>query len=47
VLSLQSTLTTSRYNAIRALADYNEALSQLALAEGTTLERSHISLEVK
>lgn len=47
VLSLQSTLTTSRYNAIRALADYNEALSQLALAEGTTLDRNHINLEIK
>ncbi len=47
VLGLQSALTTARYNAIRALADYNEALSQLALAEGTTLDRHNITLEVK
>ena len=32
---------------IRALADYNNALAELALNEGTTLERRHVNLEVK
>ena len=47
VLQLQRDLTTSRQLAIRALADYSKTLSLLALAEGTTLERNHIDLEVK
>jgi len=29
------------------LADYNIALAQLALNEGATLERRHVTLEVK
>ncbi len=42
VLQLQSNLTTARSAEIRALADYNIALEQLALDDGTTLERNHI-----
>lgn len=47
VLQLQSSLTTARSSEIRALADYNIALEQLAFDEGTTLERNNIKLEVR
>jgi hypothetical protein len=47
VLSLQRDLTTARSKEIRALADYNEALANVAVNEGTTLERRHVTLEVK
>jgi outer membrane protein TolC len=47
VLQLQRDLTAARSAEIRALADYNIALSQLALNEGTTLERRKITLDVK
>ena len=47
VLQLQRDLTAARSSEIRALADYNIALSRLASAEGTTLERRKISLDVK
>jgi outer membrane protein TolC len=46
VLQLQSNLTTARSAEIRALADYNIALEQLALDEGSTLERSKIDLKM-
>jgi len=46
VLQLQSNLTTARAAEIRALADYNIALEQLALDEGVTLERSKIDLRM-
>ena len=46
VLQLQSNLTSAQSAEIRALADYNIALAQLALDEGTTLERRHVALEV-
>jgi outer membrane protein len=46
VLQLQSNLTTARSAEIRALADYNIALEQLALDEGTTLQRSKIDIKV-
>ena len=46
VLQLQNNLTTARSAEIRALADYNIALEQLALDEGTTLERSKIDLKM-
>ncbi len=39
VLQLQNNLTSARSQEIRALANYNEALANLAAAEGTTLER--------
>jgi outer membrane protein len=47
VLSLQSKLTTARSAEIRALADYSEHLAQLALDEGTTLDKNHIDFKVK
>jgi outer membrane protein TolC len=47
VLQLQNNLTAARSNEIRALADYNEALANLADQEGSTLERNGISLEAK
>jgi outer membrane protein len=47
VLRLQRDLTSARSAEIRALADYNIALAQIALNEGTTLDRRHVRLEVK
>jgi len=47
VLQLQRDLTTARSTEIRALADYNIALANLAVNEGTTLERRHVKLDVK
>jgi outer membrane protein TolC len=47
VLQLQNNLTTARSQEIRALANYNEALANLAAAEGTTLERQHLDIEAK
>ena len=47
VLQLQRDLTSARSQEIRALADYNQALSRLALEEGTTLERKKIRVDVK
>ncbi len=47
VLQLQNTLTTARSQEIRALANYYEALSNLAQKEGSTLERHRIDVEVK
>jgi len=47
VLRLQRDLTSARSSEIRALADYNIALSQIALNEGSTLDRRHVTLEVK
>ena len=47
VLRLQRDLTSARSAEIRALADYNIALAQIALNEGTTLDRRHVTLEIK
>ena len=47
VLQLQNTLTANRAQEIRSLANYYEALVNLAQAEGTTLERNRINIEVK
>lgn len=47
VLQLQNTLTTARSQEIRALANYYEALTNLAQQEGTTLERNRIDVELK
>jgi outer membrane protein TolC len=47
VLQLQNDLTAARSAEIRALADYNIALEQLAFDDGTTLERNHIDLRVQ
>jgi outer membrane protein TolC len=47
VLILQNTLTADRGQEIRSLANYYEALVNLAQQEGSTLERNHINIEVK
>ena len=47
VLQLQNTLTADRAQEIRSLANYYEALVNLAQAEGSTLKRNHINIEVK
>ena len=47
VLQLQKNLTTARSQEIRALADYNEALANLAAKEGSTLARNGLKLETK
>jgi outer membrane protein len=47
VLRLQRDLTSSMSAEIQALASYNISLSQLALAEGSTLDRHHLDLSVR
>jgi len=47
VLQLQRDLTSARSSEISALTEYNKSLAQLALAEGATLQRHEIKLEVK
>ena len=47
VLQLQIKLTTARSDEIRALADYNKSLANLAQQEGNTLVRRQIDLSVK
>jgi outer membrane protein TolC len=47
VVQLQRDLTTARLAELAAVSQYNQALAQLALNEGTTLERDHLSLEFK
>jgi outer membrane protein len=47
VLQLQNTLTAARSQEIRALADYNEALANLAAEEGSTLDRNGINIQFK
>jgi outer membrane protein TolC len=47
VLQLQRDLTAARSEEIRALAEYNKALAQLALREGSVLQRHKVDLEVK
>jgi len=47
VLIIQRDLTNARSQEIRALADYNNSLAQLALSEGATLERRRMSVDVK
>jgi outer membrane protein TolC len=46
VLQLQETLTSAQTAEILALAEYNKVLAQLAFAEGTTLERHHLTIEL-
>jgi outer membrane protein TolC len=46
-LQMQRDLTTARGNEIQALANYNKALAQLSLDEGTSLQRLGINVEVK
>lgn len=47
VLQLQRDLTARRSEEIQAFTDYNKALAQVALKEGTTLDRNRIKLEIK
>jgi outer membrane protein TolC len=47
VLQLQNNLTSARSNEIRALANYNEALANLAQQEGSTLQRRNVDVTVK
>jgi outer membrane protein len=46
VLQLQNKLTSARSSEIRSLADYNEALANLAQQEGNTLQRRQIDFKV-
>ncbi|MGD0743756.1 MAG: TolC family protein [Verrucomicrobiota bacterium] len=47
VLQLQNSLTAARSQEIRSLANYNEALANLAAQEGSTIERNNINIEAK
>jgi outer membrane protein len=47
VLQLQNKLTLARSQEIRDLANYNQALADLAKAEGSTLQRDKIDLDAK
>lgn len=47
VLQLQRDLTTARSEEIRALADYNKALTQLSFSQGTTLERNRLNVNTR
>jgi HAE1 family hydrophobic/amphiphilic exporter-1 len=47
VLQLQNNLTAARSQEIRALANYQEALTNLAQQEGSTLERRNVDVTVK
>ncbi len=47
VLQFQQILISARTAEIKAVDDYNKLLAQLAFAEGSILERHHLSLEVK
>jgi outer membrane protein TolC len=47
VLRLQRDLTSARSMEIQALTAYNVSLAQLALAEGTTLERHKLDFAIK
>lgn len=46
VLQLQNDLTSARSSELRAVADYNNALSELSFREATTLNRHKIEWEV-
>ena len=47
VLQFQRDLTSASSEEIRALAEYNKALAQLALRDGTVLERHKLDVEIK
>lgn len=47
VLQFQRNLTAAKFEEIRALAEYNNALAQLSFREGMTLERHKITVTVK
>ena len=44
VLQFQQRLTAARFSEISALAEYNIALSQLAVFEGSTLEKHRLNV---
>jgi outer membrane protein len=46
VLQLQRDLTTARLSELRSLADFNRALSNLRLSEGSTLESHKLDVDV-
>jgi len=45
VLQLQRDLTAARSSEINALAEYNKALAQLSLNEGSVFDRHSITVE--
>ena len=45
MLQLQRDFINARSEEIRALADYNKALTQLAQQEGSTLRRRNIAVD--
>ena len=45
VLQFQRDLTVRSSDEIKALADYNNALAELANREGTSMERNHINMK--
>ena len=47
MLQLQRDLTSAESQEIQAVADYNKALAQLALSEGSTLENWNIAIDVE
>lgn len=47
VLQLQETLTAARTAEVQALADYNKIIAQLGFAEGSILEKHHVTVDVK
>lgn len=47
VLQLQRDLTAAKSRELRALADYNQALENLFLSEGTTIDRHQLTVEIK
>lgn len=47
VLQLQRDLTSARSEEIRALAEYNKAQAQLALRDGSVLDRHKLSVQIK
>ena len=47
VLQAQETLTAARSAEVLSLADYNKALAQLGFAQGTSLQKFRINVQVK
>jgi outer membrane protein len=47
VLQFQRDLTSAKFQEIQALAEYNNALAQLAFQEGTSFERHHLTVQVR
>jgi outer membrane protein TolC len=47
VLQLQETLTQARMVEVQAVSDYSKLISQLAFADGSILDKQHLSVETK